>query len=387
VVNESDDRDPSLGAEVDASQADSGSDAAPAELGHVGSGTLNRRRTIIGAIVAIVFLVVVFVRVIPQVGDYQAAFDALADMTVAAVVALVVALLIYLFIYGWPYVVASPGLSYTNSSIVNNSRFAIGNGIPGGGAFGLAVQYAQLTFYKATPTTATAAIGATGVWATFVTVSLPLAGVAALSASGQDVGNFIYVALAGLGILLAMIIVFALILRSEKNAVRIGDWADRVGNKVVGRFRPGTTVAIKQQVVQLRNDIVGLVSARWLLITITNFGVSLGQYLILLTALKGVAGDESDTIVPLEVFGAWAVSQIGILIPVTPGGLGTVDAVLIGLLTSVGISEGVATAGALLWRATYYFPQIAIGVICVFIWRWQVGRAGRAPSPQGAAVT
>ncbi|MCP4812253.1 MAG: hypothetical protein GY888_07070, partial [Planctomycetaceae bacterium] len=46
--------------------------------------------------------------------------------------------------------------------------------IPGGGAFGLGLQYAQLTSYKVTPTAATAGIGATGVWSVFITLGLPI---------------------------------------------------------------------------------------------------------------------------------------------------------------------------------------------------------------------
>lgn len=343
-----------------------------------GAEGLNRRRTIIGAIVAIVFLVIVFSQVVPRVGDYSAAFEALGQLSLGSLLILAAVLPVYLFIYGWPYVVATPGLSYAHSSIVNNSRFAIGNGIPAGGALGLGVQYAQLTFYGASPTAATAAIGATGVWATFVTVTLPITGVAALIAGGQDIGTFIYAAVVGLLILIAMIAVFALILRSEANAERIGRLGDRVVGWVMHRFGRASEHPVSAQILQLRHDIVDLVRSRWILITVTNFAVSLGQFLILATALNVVAHSQGESVNLWAAYGAWAVSQVGILVPVTSGGLGTVDAAIIALLTATGTSEAVATAGTLLWRATYYFPQIILGVICVFIWRWQAERARRA---------
>ena len=340
------------------------------------SASFNRRRTIIGGIVAIAFLVVVFARVIPQVGDYRGAFDALAELSVLDLAALLAALVTYLAVYGLPYLVATPGISFAESEIVNNSRFAIGNGIPGGGALGLAVGYAQLTFYRATPTAATAAIGATGVWASFVTLSLPITGVAALAISGQGVGSFVVPAIVGLVILIGVIVAFALVLRSEVNAVRIGAFADRAAGAVLRRIRPHAQVNISASVLHLRHDIVGLVSGRWLAITAANAAVSLGQFLILAVALSVVSTSAGYSL--LAVYGCWAVSQLGILIPVTPGGLGTVDAALIALLTSVGVTEGDATAAALLWRASYYFPQIVLGVVCIFVWRWQVGRARRS---------
>ncbi len=71
-----------------------------------------------------------------------------------------------------------------------------------------------------TPTAATAAIGATGVWSIFVTLGLPVLGLAAISASGtisagpvrRSSGSI------GLAVLLAMVIVFGLVMRSEKLA-------------------------------------------------------------------------------------------------------------------------------------------------------------------------
>jgi len=342
--------------------------------------SFNRRRSIIGGIVALVFLVIVFARVIPQVGDYQAAFDALADLRATDLLVLVGALIVYLLLYGLPYLVAAPGIRFSESEIVNNSRFVIGNGIPGGGALGLAVGYAQLTFYRVTPTAATAAIGATGVWASFVTLTLPITGVAALALAGQSIDALLIPALAGLAVLVTLLVLFGLILRSEANAERIGAWADRIVGSVLSRFRPGTEPNLAASVLKLRHDIVGLVSRRWLAITLANFSVSLGQFGILAVALRLVSADSYSILI---VYGAWAISQLGILLPVTPGGLGTVDAAMIGLLTANGVDEGDATAAALLWRATYYFPQILIGLGAIFVWRWQVAKQRRA---QGTAA-
>jgi uncharacterized membrane protein YbhN (UPF0104 family) len=354
---------------------DSGADVGTEPEVPSAKGTINRKRTIIGGLIAVVFLVLVFARVIPQIGDYQGAFEALGQLTFGELTALFAALVLYMVIYGTPYLVAVPGLSYKHSQIVNNSRFAIGNGIPGGGAFGLAVQYAQLTFYGAPPAAATAAISATGVWATFVTLTLPITGVFALAMSGSDVGRFVVPAIIALTVLLSMIVVFALILRSERNAERIGAFADRIVGGLLRRFAPARTFDASAAVIQLRHDIVGLVSRRWLLITLSNFGVSFGQFLILAVALRTVSADSQNMVM---VYGAWAVSQLGILLPVTPGGLGTVDAALIALLTANGVSAADATAATLLWRATTYFPQIIIGVLCIFYWRWEAGRKARA---------
>ena len=352
---------------------------------HIGASSgLDKKRTIIGGIVAIVFLAIVFVRVIPQFGDYAGALETLQAMTWSDISILVLVVVFYLFVYGWPFVAATPGLKYGNGFVVNQSAFAISNGIPGGGAFGLGLQYAQLTSYKVTPSAATAAIGATGVWSVFISLGLPITGIAALALSGDDASSYIWAAIIGFAILIAIIGLFALILRSEELAVKIGGWADRLVNPILAKFKRGWQVSLAEGAVSLRHDVVGLVNRRWIVITIAQIGVSWSQFLILYTALVAVTGHDGSVVL-LGAYGAWAISQIGIMIPITPGGLGTVDAALIALLTAIGVSPADATAASLLWRAASYVPQMIIGLISIFFWRWQEARRRKREAAGGVA--
>ncbi|MFN8126332.1 MAG: YbhN family protein [Candidatus Nanopelagicales bacterium] len=350
----------------------------------IGAGGIDRKKTIIGGIVAIVFLAIVFTRVIPQIGSYSEAADYVKAMTTLSIAALVAATLWYLFVYGWPFVAATPGLHYKEGFVVNQSAFAVSNGIPAGGAFGLGLQYAQLTSYQATPTVATAAIGATGLWSVFVTLFLPVTGILALTLSGEGAGSYVWGAVLGVAALVVIIGLFALILRSETNAERIGTWADKVVNGIIHRFKKDTTIDLKGQVLKLRHDIVSLVEKRWHVITISQIAVSWSQFLILYTALLGVTKDVGMPTIWVA-YGCWAISQLGIMIPVTPGGLGTVDAVLIGLLTTFGVDNGAATAADLVWRAASYIPQMAIGLICIFYWRWDINHRRKKQAAAAAA--
>lgn len=345
---------------------------ARAHLG-VQSGGLDRKKTIILGIVAVVFLVIVFFKVIPQIGSYSEAITYVEQMTGVAIATLIVVTLFYLWIYGWPFVAATPGLKYKDGFIVNQSAFAVSNGVPAGGAFGLGLQYAQLTSYKVTPTAATAAIGATGVWSVFITLFLPVTGVAALLATGDNASKYVTSAVLGITALVVAVGLFALILRSEKNAIRIGHVGDKIVNGIIHIFKKDKNVDVTKQIMSLRVDIVDLVKRRWHVITIAQIAVSWSQFAILYAALVGVSG-ESGTVPVLAAYGAWAVSQLGILIPITPGGLGTVDALLISMLISVGVPDGAATAADLVWRASSYIPQIIIGLICIFYWRWDLRR-------------
>ena len=336
------------------------------------SMTLNRRKSIIAGIIAVVFLAIVFAKVIPQIGSYSEAITSLQHMNGTDLMWLIAAVLLYLALYGLPFMASVPGLSYPNSQIVNQSAFTVSNGVPGGGALGLGLQYAELTSYKVTPTAATAGITATGVWSTFLTCALPVMGVIALVIDGGASGSYTKTAVIGLAILIAMIVVFGLILRSEELARKVGDFVDRVTNAVIHRFKPGPSVHLSDSIVRLRTDIVDLVRRRWAAITGAQLAVSLSSFLILLVAFRGV--ETGSHISGWSVFAAFAIAQLGLMVPITPGGLGTVDAVMISLLISFGASTGDATAADLLWRAVSYVPQIIIGLICIFYWRVQVRR-------------
>jgi len=348
---------------------------------------LDKKKTIIGALVGVVALVIIFVKVIPQIGSYADALTAIKAMSGFDVALIVIAVLVYNAVYGLPFMAATPGLSYPRSFQLNQGAFAISNGIPAGGAFGLGVQYAMLASYSVPSTVATAAIGAVGVWSIFVTLGLPVLGLLSMWASGKaDVGAYIYIGLIGLGVLIAMIVVFALVMRSEPLAERIGEVATKAAAPVMRRFRKGQAFDGVAVVLKFRADTVDLVRRRWGSITAAQLSVSITQFLIFFAALRGVEGASTQTSI-LVAFGAFAVSQIGIMIPITPGGLGTVDALMIQLLVSMGVDTGSATAATLVWRAASFVPQIAIGVLSLVTWSRRAAQAFAGNTGESAATT
>ena len=335
---------------------------------------LDKRRSLIGGAIGLVVLVLIFVKVIPQIGSYSDAWTAIQAMSGYDIALIAITVVVYNTVYGFPFMATTPGLSYPRSFQLNQGAFAISNGIPAGGAFGLGVQYAMLATYDVPATVATAAIGAVGVWSIFVTLGLPVLGLLSIWASNTiSAGPYVYIGLIGFAVLLAMIVVFGLFTRSEPLAERIGHWADSLAAPLMRRFRKGDTVELVPIVLKFRTDTVELVRRRWATITVAQVAVSLGQFAIFYAALRGVQGDGASSF--FVAFGAFAVAQIGIMIPLTPGGLGTVDAFMIALLTAMGVSSGDATAADLVWRAASFVPQIIIGVLALLTWSRRVARS------------
>ena len=336
---------------------------------------LDKKKSIILGLVGLAVIVVIFVRVIPQIGSYQDALTSLQAMTLGALLLIAVSVVLYLVVYGFPFMAATPGLPYWRSQQLNQAAFAISNGVPAGGAFGLGVQYAMLASYGVEPTVSTAAIASVGVWSIFVTLGLPILGVAAIELSGQAADSYVWPAVLGLLVLVVAIVLFALVVRSE----RIARWLGKVGNAVtrpfLRRFGKGRQVDLVPAIVKFRADIADLVTRRWGAITAAQLGVSFTQFLIFYMALRGVEGWGSAGTSVLVAFGSFAVAQIGLMIPITPGGLGTVDAAMIALLTALGVNAGDATAADLVWRAASFVPQIVVGVVALITWSRHGARA------------
>lgn len=338
------------------------------------TATLDKKKSIILGVIGLAVIVLIFVKVIPQIGSYSEALAALENMTLPALLAIGAAVLAYLALYGLPFMAATPGLTYWRGQQVNQAAFAISNGVPAGGAFGLAVQYAMLASYRVTPTAATAAITTVGLWSTFVTLGLPILGVVVLVASGEDGGNYVLAGVAGLGILIAAVVLFVLIIRSERLAAGVGRGVNKISHpfgRWIGALKDFDAVPM---ILKFRGDIFGLVKSRWYWITLAQLAVAVSQFMILYVAVRGIEGWDNPGTPIGVVFAAYAISQLGLMIPITPGGLGTVDAAMIALMTSFGVPDGVATAADLVWRATSYVPQIIIGIVALVLWYRRAGQ-------------
>ena len=177
---------------------------------------------------------------------------------------------------------------------------------------------------------------------------------------------------------------FVLIMRSESLAVTIGN----LGNKIIGPLRKHVKALAKLDLVppitKFRQDMYDLLRKRWAALTLAQIAVSFTQFLILYVALRGVEGWDTAGTSFAAAFAAFSISQLGLMIPITPGGLGTVDAAMIALLVSFGASEGSATAADLVWRASSFIPQIIIGIVALLAWYRKAGQALAKVKPTAA---
>src|SRR5206468_6150292 len=111
---------------------------------------------------------------------------------------------------------------------------------------------------------------------------------ALLLLQGGAGGGRVFSALAGIAALVAAIVVFALILRSEEGARRFGLLAGRVASRVLGLVRRPPVHGWELATVKFRARTIDLVEHRWVAITVTSLVSHLSLYLVLLVALRDV---------------------------------------------------------------------------------------------------
>jgi uncharacterized protein (TIRG00374 family) len=334
-------------------------------------------RMVISAAVTVVVLVVVFFGVFPKVANYSEAWASIQEMPTAYVVALAVATLVNLLVYVWPMQAALPGLRYGPGFVVRQTSFAISNAVPAGGAVGLGVQYGMLESYGFGAGATASAIAIVSVFNLFAMLVMPVVGVLALLASGMVESTYVLMAVVGILAIGVAVVAFAMVLRSEDGARKVGGWADRLAGPVARRFAHGRSPDLTGKVLDFRTSVVDVMRTRWLLVSLSTLLLQLTSWAVLVLALRGLeAGAGGVAVTWNESLAAFSFARVASFIPITPGGLGTVDAALTGLLTRYGADSSQALAADLVWRAATYVPQVVLGAF-TFLWRRLTARRRR----------
>jgi uncharacterized protein (TIRG00374 family) len=89
------------------------------------------------------------------------------------------------------------------------------------------------------------------------------------------------------------------------------------------------------------------------------------DYGALLVALLAVGADPN----PSAVLLAYVASQVLAMIPITPGGLGFVEAGLTATLALAGVGAGEAVVATLVYRLASYWLPMAAGFVAWWLYR------------------
>jgi putative heme transporter len=327
-----------------------------------------RRKKIIQGILSIGLGLAMIVFVLPQIADLSEVWQAIRDMTALEMGVLLLFAAWNLVTYWVLLIVATPGLTFGQSVVVTETTTAVSNTVPAGGAVSIGLTYGMLGSWGFSKSRITVSVLVTGIWNNFAKLGMPIIAVALLMLEGGAGGGRIISALVGLGALVTAIVIFALILRSEDFAARIGLRAQRVANRIRRVFRKGPASGYDLAVVKFRSRIIGLVRHRWISLTFWTVVGHFSLYAVLLVALRqiGVSDDEVSWTKVLAVF---AFARLLTAIPLTPGGLGVIELALIAGLDTSNVAHSEVVGAVLLFRLLTYVIPIPFGLATYVFWR------------------
>jgi putative heme transporter len=326
--------------------------------------------------VALVGLIVRFV--FGQFANLSQVTDVLRTLTWGDVTVLVLVAIWNLLTYWVVVVVATPGMTVAQAGVLTQSTTAVSNAIPGGGAIAVGLTYTTMSSWGFSRSRATMSVVVTGIWNSFIKLGMPILALALLALQGRSGAGRTFAAVLGLAGLVAAVMVFALVLRSQAFAARTGIGAGLLASRLLAVVKRQPVHGWDLAVVKWRSRVIGLVRHRWLALSVSTVVSHVSLFVVLLVALR-ITGVPAADVGWAEALAVFAFARLVTAIPVTPGGVGVVELALIAGLTQAGGADANIVAAVLLFRLLTYVLPIVVGALTYIYWRNNTSWRDSAP--------
>ncbi len=178
----------------------------------------------------------------------------------------------------------------------------------------------------------------------------------------------------GAGLFVLAVAVGAVLLSSRRPLVATGRAIQWVLNRMHRHQTPRTDMPDK--LVAERDEIRETLGTKWWMALITAMGNWLFDYLALLAALTAVGSRPRPSLVLL----AYVAAAVLGMIPLTPGGLGFVEAGLTATLTLAGVNAADAVLATLAYRLVSYWLPLVVGPIAYLLHRRRYAKRSAQPA-------
>jgi len=339
-------------------------------------------KRIIQALISVAIVAGNFVGIMPQIADYDEVWKTIKAMTSLELFLLGLVGIWNLATYWLVLTAALPGLRFREAPIVNQASTAVSNTLPAGGAIGVGVTVSMLTSWGfRLPAIGLQAV-VTGIWNNFVKLGMPVLALVLLAFEGDITVARLISAVIGVGVLVGAVVMFALLLRSDRLARIVGRKVGGALNRIRRLLRKAPLQGFSDRASRFRTDTIDLLARRWVRLTISTLVSHVSLYLVLLIALRNVGVSEHD-LSWITVLAAFAFVRLISALPLTPGGVGVVELGYAAVLT-IGLDDlhsAQVVAAILLFRAITYLLPIPLGLFSYLVWRgnrsWRLSPAER----------
>ena len=244
---------------------------------------------------------------------------------------------------------------------------AFGRIVPGGVAAAGAMQYAMLVRSGVPAGTAASGMTASSVLVFGILLALPLLAVPALLFGAPVNPGLGRAAVVGGVVFLAVFAGGAVAVLYDRPLIAVGRTVQAIRNRIL-RNRPPLT-GVPQRLIRERNEVTDVLGRRWWEALLFAAGRWVLDFLTLMAALTAVHADPR----PSTVLLAFCAAQFLGTLPLTPGGLGFVEAGLTGTLALAGVPAGEAVVATLAYRLVSFWLPIPAGGIAALLHRRYYG--------------
>jgi uncharacterized protein (TIRG00374 family) len=247
--------------------------------------------------------------------------------------------------------------------------------VPGGAAAGGAMQFDMLNRAGIAPARAATSVTAVSLISTATLLGLPAISIVAILITGASVEhNLFRVGSIAVVVCLGAMAGGAVLLFAERPLLWLGGAIERARNRALPRRRP--LEGLPERLVDERDLIRRVLGGGWWKALLYSAGNWLLDLTALLIALAAVGAQPRASVVLL----AYVVAAFLGMIPITPGGLGFVEAGLIGTLGLAGIGADQALLATLVYRLASYWLPMPTGAVAYLLHERRYGRRhGEAP--------
>jgi uncharacterized protein (TIRG00374 family) len=244
---------------------------------------------------------------------------------------------------------------------------AFGRVVPGGVAAAGAMQYAMLTKAGVPAASVASGMAASSVLLFGVLLALPLLAVPAVLFGAPVDAGLGRAALIGGALFLLLFAAGAAAILWDRPLLLVGRAAQSLRNRI-RRSKPPLT-GLPERLLRERNSVTMVLGQRWWQALLLAVGRWLLDYVTLLAALTAVHADPR----PSTVLLAFCAAQFLGTLPLTPGGLGFVEAGLTGTLALAGVPAGAAVVATLAYRLVSFWLPIPAGGVAALLHRRRYG--------------
>jgi uncharacterized membrane protein YbhN (UPF0104 family) len=259
--------------------------------------------------------------------------------------------------------IALPDLGWFAAGTTQLTANAVSRAVPGGAAMGAGVSVRMWTIAGVQVGPAAGALAATSLISTATLLALPVVALG-VAAFGAPIPRNLTVVATGGGLLAAVL--FGLgttLMTSERAAAATARLVERVAGAVGRRF--GRAGVRAEDLLQRRRDLVEALGPRWHAALAASVGNWTFDYVALAAALVFLDTNPRFSLVLL----AYGAAALLTMIPITPGGLGFVEAGLTSLLVVAGIPGSSALLATLAYRIVSFWLPLLAGPVAWLLFR------------------